>query len=502
MQWLGRNLFLDKDYKKYLIAACGSAICNLVFYNNYHGAFVWMMIEIGILFWLFFKRHYTEYLCFYLIFMSVSLEYGVYYGSEIFGLKSFRLCGITVGVLLLFPVALVSLFKMKIIGGKWERKYIQLLRFERLTLGIIFISFVIGIFQILINDNGVAAYEGVWKEFAVQVYSLLTLVAIPIYTFTFFVFYDRHFIDKMKKALLAIIISLIIAQGASWLFQIRGEYWDSTVLIVSQVAIFAPYLLLFFLYKGNKRRYALLVMGILSSYFAFRFAFGSGPLIILMMMPLFVVWVLVQNRKYKILICGALCACVLVLSLSHVIASKASMSILLEYKLKQAVYTLQFWKKDWLLNMPNSAKYRIVEFLSIGMEYINKPLDLLLGKGIMGSFSDYLGFIKIQGEDLSAYGAFEWRSGHYFSVHETINVLFLSNGVTGLLYVIYMLGTCLKNARFSPFLLIGMAWFLFYWDYSSILSYFGIMCLVVGLAMVGERKGLAGTISVGGLDVD
>lgn len=162
---------------------------------------------------------------------------------------------------------------------------------------------------------------------------------------------------------------------------------------------------------------------------------------------------------------------------------------------------LQFWKSDWLLNMPNSAKYRLVEFLGTGMEYINKPFALFLGKGIMGSFSDYFGFIHEQGTKLSAYGAFEWKTWHFFSVHETVNALFLSNGLVGLLFIIYVVSVCLKNAKFSPFLLIGMMWFLFYWNYSSILSYFGIMSIITGLATLGEKH-LDVTVPAGGLNVN
>lgn len=486
------DILSDKELVKYLIVAGISAVCNLIFYRNTYGAVFQVIVEVSILLWVFLKKQYTQYLCFYLIFMSTSLEYGVYYGIDVLGLKGFRFLGITLGVWLLLPPAFIALFKMKIIKGKRERKYIQLLRFERFTLGIVLISVFMGILQILVNDNGMMNFDEVWKEFILGVYSKLTLVAIPVYTFVFFVFYDSSFVKKMKKTLLAILISIIIAQSISCLFQITGEYWENPTLIVSQVAIFTPYLLLFMLYKNIKEKLIFLFIGVLGSYFAFQFAFGSGPLLIFMVMPVLAVWILLQNRKYKIVVGGILCLFFLLFFLNCVDIGKIQLSVLLEYKLKQAVYMLQFWKADWLENMPNSAKYRVIEFLSIAMEFVNKPFYIFFGKGILGSFSDFFGFIEAQGETLAAYSAFEWKIGHYFSVHESVNVLFLSNGILGLIFVIYMVWTCLKNLKFSPFLAIGMMWILFYWDYSTVLSYFGIMCLVIGLAMVGERRNFNG----------
>lgn len=234
-----RTFYCDKDCRKYMIVSLSTAIYNLMFYNDYFGALIGVIIESGILLWLLLKKHYIEYLCFYLIFSSVSMEYGSsYYGVETFGLKSFRVCGISLGTLLLFPVFAVALFKMSVVTGKKEKKYLQLLRFERFSLGIILCAIITGIFQLLINDNGVAVYEGAWKEFATEVYSILTLVAIPVYTFTFFAVSDFCFAEKIKNTLVSILVSVVTAQVASYILQIQGNYWDTPMLMVSRITIF------------------------------------------------------------------------------------------------------------------------------------------------------------------------------------------------------------------------------------------------------------------------
>lgn len=483
----------EKEYSQYLLLSIAAAFCNLFFYQNYIMSFCYVMCELAILTILFIKKRYDAYICCFLIFMSTSLEYPYYYGNEqIFGFKGMRIAGITVGSVCLWPVFFIALINIKK-AWKSKKQFFYLQKLVRLIIFMVLCAAITGLFQILFNDNEIGDFKGVWKTYCIGLYSLITLVLMPVYTFYYFCTSDKQMLKKIVKTLIAIMVSIILAQIVSFLTGFMGTSWKSPVLIVSLVAAFTPYIMLLHFYKKQlnlKNAWLYLVIGIVGSLLSFRFTFGSGNLLVLLALPVFIAILSAKKGYLKEMILFFSVLLMLGIAAYFLLKDNFSMSILLEYKLQQVLAALKFWQDDWLTSMPASPKVRIIEFYNICMEYMHKPYNLILGKGIVGGFRDYSQWYHTAnffGSE-SAYTAFEWMTSNFFSVHESINVLFLSNGLVGLYSIGYVIIVCLKKITTSPFIIIGLLWFLFYYGYSTTLSMFGIMCLVVGFAYA-DKKG-------------
>lgn len=144
-----------------------------------------MAVQVLILLLLFCKQQYLEYLCYYIVFISTSLEYPYYYGVEsVYGLKGFRIFGISVGTWCLMPlfiIAIINNYKNR--RQRNQGKPRKLNTMVKVIYLLCIISAFTGLVNLMIEDNGLGSYKGVYQFFLSELYSLFMFVFIPVYTF-------------------------------------------------------------------------------------------------------------------------------------------------------------------------------------------------------------------------------------------------------------------------------------------------------------------------------
>lgn len=469
---------LNHNQRKYLLVAILCGMQTLLFSRNIYLSTLVIAIQISYLLYLLACRKLSEAVVMFTIFLCMSLEFE-YITGDFYGLKSFRVFGITIAVWIIF-----ILFGATIVHYCTNRK-----RFNRdneakkilksiLTLNLI--AFIMGTILIVCNDNGIARNGGVLGAFAVEIYTVLSLVTIPSVILSYLSSYSE-FRKKMISVIHMILIVIVFQQYFSLLFGITGNVTGQEVPLVSSVQLYGPFLALYLIFKNQEYRKVLTIIGFLGWIISFKYSQGSGQYIMLFSIPIWIILIAVQRKEVNTLVKLIAISMFLLPAVFYVILNG---HVAVQYKLEQALSFLSIRTKNWRMMLPMSPRVRVEELMDIFIEYSRKPYLFPLGKGIMGSIKDDTGFFAVSQWALgtSAFSNFEWDAGAYFSVHETINKLLLSNGLLGLLFLGRTILTGVRNVKKTPIIAIGIMWLVWYWGYSTTISWFGLACLLVGFA--------------------
>lgn len=477
-------LKIDYHKQKYLVTAflCGLSV--LLFGRNFYASIIITIFQILLIFLLILRNKLIDAIVMFTVFLSMSLEFE-YTSGNFFGLKSFRILGISVAVWIIFV-----LFAAVFMNYNYDRcKNKTNKESSRLLKNIICLNaFAImsGVLMILVNDNDITVNNGFWIAFVLQIYTVITLVTIPALIMGYVTSYEEGR-DKLHEAIIAILVAVIFQQYFSLCLGITGSVTDQAVPLVSSVQLYGPFLVLFFLFKNHPLRVRLAVIGILGWIISFKFSQGSGQYIVLFSVPFWILVITLQRKKVnsfvKSLISVLLIAPVLIVFIKYAIDEG---NVAVRYKLEQAVSFLDISRHNWRETLPMSARFRVEEMSSIFVEYLNKPYWSVFGKGVMGTIRDYTGFFSSSkwAVGTSAYSEFEWNANRFFSVHESANKLALSNGILGLFFLFKTIIKGLRGVTKSPFIAIGIMWLIWYWCYSTTISWFGIACLMLGFSEI------------------
>lgn len=476
---------------KYILITSFVGVINSVFCYNKSIALLIVAIEVMCLSFLLIKRDYFRYTCYYIIFMTMSLEFSDYYGtSELYGFKETRIFGIGVATIAVLPIVLYGLSHIGI-SAKIRKPDTAIKKFENYIIFIFSCGVIVGLFNILINDNNVRNLTSVFGSFFNELYNFIILLLFPLVAFAAIIRRYSKRIEELKSVLFSIMIGMFVSQLFSFLSPFKGSTWESTTLLVSFVTFYIPMLVCFaYYYKDSRIRIAILCIGCLGTLFSAVYTVTSGGLLVVLFVPIFILIILNQRGERKTLFAWIVMLLILVIALVasiNMILNNAS--ILFEYKLSQALSLIEFWRPGWFDNLPPSVKFRFQEFGNIIQEYIRKPYAIFLGKGIMGTCLDYNGdFYASHYVGNAAFTKGEWDAHVFYSMHESLNVLFLTSGFVGLSFLFWTVKTCLKNLSISPFLCVGIIYILFHFTYSFTASYFGILCILVGLNEIDKYK--------------
>ena len=466
---------------KYIVIAIIISILNTLFCTNYYISFIIVIGEITALGYCLLKRKYTEYACLYLIFLTLSLEHSFLVGSDAFyGFKNFRIAGVNIAFVCFIPMIIRALIDKHWLCAVRKKAQNELDKFLRLILLMSAAGLVMGIINIIINDNNIQGINNILWVFLERVYTYIGMVTLPIMVFYFVLKNDKGAVNKLKETLYGILIAIVIGQFASLLFGKTGHHGDSTTLLVTTAAFYIPFLIIFLFYKNYYYRKITFIAGFFGALISVYFNPSGKALIVVVLLPvlLFLLLLKRKNKRGLLIYCGAV---TIFLLIGGVFLFKLmETNSLFSYKLYQVESMVSFWKKGWWENMASSPKWRIVEFIDILIEYAKKPWMFIFGKGFMGSILDHTGYFMQRGASRSAFSLIQWENGTFFSVHETLNVFFLINGLTGLAMIFYIIKTNLKHMEKTPYIIIGSVWFLLFVGYSLTLAYFGIACLLVG----------------------
>lgn len=477
----------DVDLIKKALFCTVIAVINSFFYGNY---LIMLFLTIGevatILFFLVNKK-YIKCISYYMIFMCLSMENKAFVGTDIFyGLKNFKIAGINVGVLLLVPMLLFL-----ILNNKYKRIYKfpslkKILLFETILL---VIGVIIGVFNVIVNDNQVNFY-GANLQMIIRASYNYVIIALEMWVFGISLASNDDN-QVIGQSLASIIIAVFIDSVLCLVFQNYGNRGGTESLQLSNVymVLGAAPLLLFYKNESFFYKFTIGVSGLFILILTLVYN-SSGKLVLtFIFLPVMLLFVLKDNRR---IIKNSIFILIFIIFLLIIFAGLSrnfsSNNYLFFRKIEQAIGLISFWKKDWLANIPSSPKMRITEFLNIANEYYNKPWYLLFGKGVMGTITDRLGIFPYFDVDSAAFSSWEVLSRRYYAMHETLNVLFLTNGIMGLLFYTKIILYGLKNAHSSFWLLLGTYWFAFFYNYSITISVFGILSLMYGIKEAEIKK--------------
>lgn len=468
----------------FLILACAVGVINVLFYTDYTISLTVVIIECAVLTYFFLRNKIGLYLSCYLIFLCLSLESEKFLNESYFyGFKNFRIMGLNLGIIFLIPICIKYLNRLLSYRKKVE-VYSNLIKFRNLVFVLSASGVILGIINNLImNDNNITNVEGYLSEFLSVFYVMAVIPLLLVAAIMYIIKYERESIQCVKDAIVAVLCGAAISIIVS-LF--KGNYGSigglsNTTLVVSLVIFYIPFLILAPFYKENHytkvQKWIIFIFGSSSTIIAI--IYNANGKILLMVLLLPILLVIIEHRLHKpgrvlLLLFGILLAGFAFISLNL----DTSSNWLLHSKMEQVISFLKFWEPNWLQEMEISPRYRIVEFINICVEYSEKPWMALLGKGYLGSIKDHINMLVRVGGDFTNV---QWANGTFYLLHESINLLFLNNGLLGLFAWIYAFKLLINNFHKSFYLLFGCSWFLLTFGYSVTISALGMTAIMIGL---------------------
>jgi len=457
-------------------------ILNVLFSTNYIISMAIIFFELFILGYFFLKKDITRYLGYYLIFLCLSFEFEVLVGtSNFYGFKDFRIFGVNLGIIMLLPILLLTVFK-KIKIHVIKDKYPSLFRFSKIFLLLNFSGVFFGLLQILVNDNNVNGLGNVLPTFIGVVYNMTLIPILLIISFVYLMLFENDKFALLEKFMLAILVGVVASMLASLLTGNFGRYGGVNTLLITNTYRYIPFMLLFPFYKKYKKRKdikLLVLCGIAGAILALLYN-STGKMILLYgLIPIGIMTILWRRKKRLPFIFFLSLVPLIILVMPSVIEHLTTSSIMFRSKLNETISILKFWEPNWIYNMPLSPRTRIAEFTNIILEYLNKPWFLMFGKGYMGTIVDHTGLLTSEFVP-GAFSMNQWNQGVFYGVHESYNLLFLYNGLAGIVFYLFMIKEIFKKFVKSPWILIGGFWFLMVYGYSVTMTAFGVVALLLG----------------------
>lgn len=480
------NLYKDENTQqrpvlginRYIIFASIIGVLNVLFFRNYVASLSLVMIELGILAYFFFKNDITSYLGCYLMFLCLSFEFGAFAGvEEFYGFKNFRILGMNLGIICLIPIATKLIFSK--INLTSIKKFSQCCRFISLMLLAGISGVIIGLFNLLVNDNNIQNIPNYINIFVVMCYEMVAFPFLLIASCTYILLFEPHKIDLLKQYLVGILVGGVCAMIASLMSGNLGRYGGLDTLLAPMITWYVPFIIfMFFSNFLTKSKYIILLAGIVGTYLLFIFNASGKLFFVVLLLPLMVIIALKKQKRFISLLLLLATLFPFIIGVLFILNAFKDEYVLFSIKLNQASSLLSIWDPDWLNNLPDSPKYRVTEFLNICYEYLKKPWYLLLGKGYMGTIQDHISMFHFTE---GAFSDEQWVNGSFYNLHAAINTLFLSHGILGLGIYLYYAKLTLTKMLKTQWGMIGAYWFLICYGYSVTLTAFGLMCLIFSL---------------------
>lgn len=459
-------------------------LLNSFFYDNLPIMLSLCLLEVVVLLFYVFSRKYTDFLGVYLVSLSLSMESSNYVGSDIFyGFKNFRIGGVNLAVWMLVPMLFIIISNMRYytrIRSNTHTKLVQ--RLGLFTL----LGIICGIITWLSGDNGFGQTAGSFQAFFNSTYSYIMSLVL-IYIVSFIVAMNPQSVHRLKEYLFAVIVATAIVLSCCMLFGNYGNRGGTQSLQISEIYVLLIVTPALVTYQNfdTKSKIILGLSGILILFLSLLFNSGGKSIIVLFILPVLMIYLLIKRGvSVRTVFIAVLIITAAIIVTSHVLPRLIQNSLLFEIKYDQVIKLFSVGSGNWFENIPESPKMRITEFLNISYEFIKKPWFLLFGKGFAGTIKDNLKLFN----NLSVFAFSQWELnlGAYYTMHESINSMFLIGGVNGLITLYKSVILVLKRLVKSPWLVYGLMWLLLYYGFHLTIAIFGVVSLVVGLSESDE----------------
>lgn len=467
---------------KFSILACIVGGLNVITCQSFDASLILVIIESLVLCYWFLRNSIAKYLAFYIIFLCLSMEFGALFDSQIYGFKEFRVLGINLGVVFLFPIALKTVLLHEIRVNNNELKIKKAIRMFVIlaTTGII-----MGLIVLLVDDNNISRMDGYLIEFVNQVYVYVIIPFLVILNFLYVLNCERKKLYYINYALYAVMLGVSFQLIVSKTFLIGGRYGGAETLVASSVVMLLPLMLNIIFYKKAELPYYYFPILLIGTCLALIYNTSGKLIIFTFIVPLTATISMIQKKRYKKLLMSSVVLGLAGFLLFNLISNnKLDGSIILESKFNQ-VMSLFNIGENWMAYVENSPQIRIAEIINIITEYVDKPWYLLIGKGLIGTTPNYTSV------DFSVPGGFSAKqvnSGLFFAVHESFPHLFLINGLLGIYFYLQVLLITILNIKISPIVLLGGVWFLLFYGYSVTISVYGLFAFFISAHMIDNEK--------------
>lgn len=472
-----KNMYIKKN--NYLFISGIVAIANVIFVNNYMLSLVVVITEVLILLYYFLNKKFTKFLSFYLIFLSLSFEFKEFIGSSnIYGFKNVRVFGINLGVIILLPTFIYIIFK----GNKWLKiKYINksLYNFNILMLTLFTTGLVFGLVNIFFNDNNIISLGNVMSLFFDRLYDLMLFPILIIILFLYILVNEKEEMESIPDVLVAILFGSVVAMMTSLITKKYGIYGGVTTLLAPMVTSYIPFMLLFFFNNEKLKSKLCIIISYIVGILIMIIYNASGKLIILVtVIPLILLYSVLKKKKPIKIIITLLIFPIVIYLFTMLFLNNYSDNILLRIKLDQVTSLFNVFDENWLINLPESPKFRVTELYNIVLEYKKKPWLIIFGKGYLGSIKDHVDMFNYS---IGAFSDIQWIHETFYVLHTSFNTLFLTHGFIGIAFLIYIIRISYKKLYKSNWGIIGVYWFILYYGYSITISAFGLVSLLYAL---------------------
>ena len=456
-----------------LIATCFS--CQ----NIRIGEFV-AFIEAGIVIVLAISRRLDSAVIVHNLFLACSIEVSAYVYSDYTMMYSYAYLpyihrygplAIEIGLLLMLIISQKGKIRItNIVESKgWMNLFVR-----NITLIIIIGCFVSAI-MVLFNDNGVNSLVWYSDAYLREITYWLILVIDVWLVYNRFT-NSQDFPALLRRSLVNLFIAVPFASILSIALGFHGTYsYHISVLLMPLVSFYAIGIAVFPSYKEYRSVFFYICAGVMliAQIIMTTPLLGKWVLFVIAIV-LVILWNNLTRRKFLRVIGITIILAIAFAYFGNMILESNE---ILKYKFEQVMGTLSLGG-SWLNNMSASPSIRIEEFLNAAVEYWHKPWLFFFGKGIGGTTLHWLNWNNWNA--VSAFTAEEFTSGIFIGMHESGNILFLKFGLVGVLFFIWMIIKSMKNISKSPWVFLGLFWFVFFVN-AYISLYVMVPALMLGM---------------------
>lgn len=468
---------LEKRFQYFFIAPI-VGVLNLLCATNKGVAALIVAFELVVLLYHMRKGMYGKCFCFYVLFLAFSLEFADFAGVDVlYGFKEFRIGGINIAYLFLL---LFSGVVFLVYGRYYKKNASVLYKYFVVLLYAEILATLIGLLVMVIEHP----FNSFAKELSIIIDAVYT-VSFPLlmlYTAILIFHCEPNASKDLSCTIKAIFWGEAISIIVAYILNLRGIYGGARIILSSNIWQLMPFCLLFLGYHKYRSKNLMYWIITLTGLGLGLYYNASGKYILCIGLS-FIIIIIKQNKPmYEKLIwmIVSVVGCIgIIVVLPHLMNSIQFLSKWIQVK------GLFSFGKGWFANMPSSPKARVAEIGNIAIEYLHKPWYLLTGKGFGGTICDYLNALP---SGKGSYGIDQIGNNAYYNMHEAINKLFLQNGCVGIYIIVKNIKLFIKYHSQNPYIIIGIAWFLLFFEYSMTLSTVGVVSLALGLFLLDDKK--------------
>lgn len=448
------------------------------------------LLEYGIVIFFLMLGNYSRSFFYYLAFSATILEFDLFiYGEDASGhvRYSFAMLPLFKDYLRWFLAYVYVALAFKEYVAK---KYVlpKLMTYLKSWLKILFVSGVISItIALIFNDNGVLSNSNVYPEVAI-INILQFMVRASLILTTVFLWGRDGWREQCSFHLQLIIISVALITVVAAMVGFVGQYDGRETILLAPLAVALTPILVFFLLRRDEAILPIVtvfsgVAVITASIIYGGTAIGSKWYIILFLAVMGLIIMLAKIKSIWALFVGAVIFLMLVPFIILPVVSLFDTNSYAAIKLDQALSTINVFGAantvEFFANMNASPLQRFDELHNILIEYAHKPWFALFGKGIGGTTRHYTSLLTWSG--LEDFSIDQIQMGAFYRMHESLAVIFLQHGIIGLLFFFKIIGIILKRLYKTPWAMMALVWFFFYWEYGISLI-IGSVILVLALS--------------------